>query len=248
MKKILFLILLLNSFLHAATVTVALAANVSYAINELKNAFHQSYPDRQIRIIIGGSGKLTAQIKNGAPYDIFISANMRYPQALYKEHLAITKPKIYAKGSLAILSQRVRNFSQGIFIVKRADVKRIATANPKTAPYGKATIEALKNAKLYSKIKNKLIYGESIAQTVTYTMTAADIGFIAKSALFSSKMRQFQKDKNWIEVDPKLYKPIAQGIVILKHAKTNRAAKEFYDFILSPKAKAIFKKYGYTVS
>jgi molybdate transport system substrate-binding protein len=248
MKKLFIIALLSFNLLHAQTVTIALAANVSYAMDELKSTFCKDHPDTTLRVIIGGSGKLTAQIKNGAPYDIFISANMHYPEALYKEKVAITQPKIYAQGALAILSQRDQDLTQGIAIVTNKQIRRIAMANPKTAPYGQATLEALKNAKLYSKIKSKLIYGESISQTVTYAMTAADIGFIAKSALFSSKMRQFKKDKNWIEVNPKLYTPIAQGIVILQHAKSNRAAKAFYDFILSPKAKAIFKRYGYTVS
>ena len=244
MQKI-FLLLLFGSFLYAQNITVALAANVSYAIDELKSTFHKKHPDADLRIIIGGSGKLKAQIQNGAPYDIFMSANMRYPEALYKEKIAITKPKIYAEGALAILSQKARDFSKGIAIIKDSKVRRIAIANPKTAPYGKAAMEALKNAKLYALIKTKLIYGESIAQTVTYTMTAADLGFIAKSALYSPKMKDFQKEKNWIEVDAHLYTPIAQGIVILKHAKNNRAAEAFYNFIISPEAKKIFKKYGY---
>jgi molybdate transport system substrate-binding protein len=248
MKKILLTTLLLSSFLYAKTVTIALAANVSYAMDELKSSFYKNNPDTKLRIIIGGSGKLTAQIKNGAPYDIFMSANMLYPEALYKEKIAITKPKIYAKGALAILSQKRVDFSKGIEIVNDPNIRRIAIANPKTAPYGKATVEALKNAKLYKKIKSKLIYGESIAQTVTYTMRAADLGFIAKSALFSPKMARFKAGKNYIEVDAKLYTPISQGIVILKQARKNKEAEKFYNFILSPQAKQIFKKYGYSLS
>ena len=245
MKKLFIVAFLLSSLLQAQTITVALAANVSYAMDALKSAFYKKYPDTKLRIIIGGSGKLKAQIKNGAPYDIFMSANMLYPQTLYREKIAITKPKIYAQGALAILSQKQRDFSQGIAVVNDKNIKRIAIANPKTAPYGKAAKEALQNANLYMTIKPKLIYGESIAQTVTYTMTAADIGFIAKSALYSPKMQQFQKNKNWIEIDSKLYTPISQGIVILKHGKNNQSAQAFYDFIISPDAKTIFKKYGY---
>ncbi|MEN4053527.1 MULTISPECIES: molybdate ABC transporter substrate-binding protein [Sulfurimonas] len=247
MEKLFIIALFFGSLLYAQTVTIALAANVSYAMDELQTAFYKKYPDTKLRIIIGGSGKLSAQIKNGAPYDIFMSANMRYPEALYKENIAITKPRIYAQGALAILSQKPRELTQGIKIVADTKIKRIAIANPKTAPYGKAAIQALKNAKLYQKIKPKLIFGESIAQTVTYTMTAADLGFIAKSALYSPKMKQFKKDKNWIEVDANLYTPISQGIVIIKHGSNNNAAKKFYDFILSKEAKSIFKKYGYNI-
>ena len=248
MKKLLPLLFLTLSLLHAGTINVALAANVSYAIDDLKAAFHKKYPNTRVEITLGGSGKLTAQINHGAPYDIFMSANMLYPNALYKQKLALTQPKIYAKGSLAILSLRPRDFTKGIALVVDKKIRRIAIANPKIAPYGKASIEALKNAKLYKKVKSKFIYGESIAQTVTYAVTAADIGFIAKSALYSSKMTRFKKGRNWTEVNAKLYTPIAQGIVILKRAKESTDAKHFYDFILSKEAKAIFKKYGYNVS
>ena len=247
MKLLFMSFLLLSSLLQAQTITVALAANVSYAMDELKTAFNKHYSDTKLRIIIGGSGKLKAQIQNRAPYDIFMSANMRYPEALYKTKEAITQPKIYAYGALAILSQKRRDFSKGIAIVKDPAIRHIAIANPKTAPYGKAAFEALKNAKLYEKIKNKLIFGESIAQTVSYTMTAADLGFIAKSALYSPRMKAFKEGVNFVEVDPKLYTPIAQGIVLLKHGKNNSDAKAFYHFILSDEAKLIFKRYGYSL-
>ncbi len=245
MKRVFLLLLFCSSFLYAQTLTVALAANVSYAIDELKIAFYKKYPDTKLRIIIGGSGKLKAQIQHGAPYDIFMAANMRYPEALYKQKIAITKPLVYAQGALAILSQKPRDFTQGIKIVTNAKIKRIAIANPRTAPYGKAAQEALKRAKLYKKVAPKLIFAESVAQTVTYAMTAADLGFIAKSALYSAKMQHFKKGTHWIEVDTKLYTPIDQGIVLLKHGTNNQAAKNFYNFILSKKAKSIFKKYGY---
>lgn len=245
MKKYFALLLLSFSLLHAGVVNVALAANVSYAIDELKALFAKKYPDTEVKITLGGSGKLTAQINHGAPYDIFMSANMRYPNALYKQNLALTQPKIYAKGALAILSLHPRDFTKGITLVAEKSIRRIAIANPRTAPYGKASVEALQNAKLYEKVKKKFIYAESIAQTVTYAVTAADIGFIAKSALYSPKMQHFKEGRNWITVDEKLYRPIAQGIVLLKQAKDNPDAKHFYDFILSHEAKMIFKKYGY---
>ena len=118
-------------------------------------------------------------------------------------------------------------------------------ANPKTAPYGKATEEALKNAKVYDDIKTKLIFAESASQTVSYTVTAADLGFIAKSSLYSPKMKQYKKGLNWEEVDPSLYTPIKQGIVILKKGESNVEVKAFYDFMLGDDAKEILKKFGY---
>lgn len=172
---------------------------------------------------------------------------MKYPNTLYENALVTTKPVVYAKGALALLSTRPRDFTKGIDIVKDKNIKSIAIANPNTAPYGKAAVEALKNARLYTDVKNKFIYGESVSQTVAYTVTAADLGFIAKSSLFSPKMKQYKKGINFINVNSKLYTPIAQGIVLLKHAAKNADAKAFYDFILSKRAKNVFKAYGYQV-
>ena len=243
MKKIL-LGLLLGSTLFANSINIAVAANVSYAIEELINEFNKLYPNTKVNVTLGSSGKLTAQIKNGAPYDLFMSANMKYPHALYQENIAITKPKIYAKGSLSLLSTTQRSFHKGIYLIDSMLIKKIAMANPKTAPYGKATLEALKNMNLYEKIQDKLIYGESISQTVSYALIAADVGFIAKSSLYSPTMKKYKKNVHWIDVDSKLYTPIDQGIVMLKNKK---GVEEFYNFILNSKAKTILKNYGYLI-
>ncbi len=247
LKKLFLGILLLTSSIYAGSINIAVAANVSYAINDLKKEFNKTNPNTKIRVILGSSGKLTAQIKNGAPYSIFMSANMKYPNSLYKDQTAITKPIIYAQGSLAILSSKQRDFLETLAITKNKKIKRIAIANPKTAPYGIATVEALKNANIYEEIKKKFIYGESISQTISYTMSAADLGFVAKSSLYSPKMRNYKEGINWVDVDTKLYTPINQGIVILKNAKDNKEAKAFYDFILSSKAKKIFEDFGYII-
>jgi len=240
--------LLISTFSMAGTISIAVAANVSYAIDDLKKAFNKQYPDTDVKVTLGGSGKLTAQIKNGAPYEMLMSANMKYPEALYKEKLAVTEPVVYAWGSLAILSSRKKDFSQKINIVLNKQIRTIAIANPKSAPYGKAAVEALKNAGVYEKVKHKFVNAESISQTVAYTVTAADIGFIAKSSLYSSKMAKFRRGDYFIDVDPKLYAPISQGMVILKKGEKKREVRAFYDFILGPKAKEIFKKYGYRVN
>ncbi len=244
LKKIL-LFFVLSVFVSASSIKVAVAANVSFAINDLVLAFNVKYPDVKVSVILGSSGKLNAQIKNGAPFDIFMAANMRYPQNLFDNNLAISAPRIYAQGGLAIFSIEKIDFSKGINLVKDKAILRIAIANPKIAPYGKATVEALKNAKVYTLIKSKFAYAQSISQTVQYAIAAADIGFIAKSSLYSSKMRKYKENKNWIEVKQNLYTPIKQGIIIIKQSKNIKDAKEFYNFIFSKKAKKIFRKYGY---
>ena len=161
------------------------------------------------------------------------------------EKIAITKPIIYAQGGLVILSSKEIDFKNGLNILKNEELSKIAVANPKTAPYGIATKEALEKANIYEDIKNKFVYGESISQTVVYTVTAANIGIISKSSLFDRNMSSYKENVNWIDIDSSLYTPIDQGIVMLNNAKDNKEAKAFYEFILSQNAKEIFRKYGY---
>ncbi len=245
--RIVTIILFFTTLIFAKTINIAVAANVSYAMPTLQKEFAKQHPNIKTRIILGSSGKLTAQISNGAPYDIFLSANMKYPNALYKNKIAISKPIIYAHGTLAILSPNQRSFKHGIKLLQSKLVKRIAIANPKTAPYGQATFEALKKVNIIDDIKNKIIYGESISQTVSYTMLVADVGIVAKSSLYSPKLINIHENVHWVEVDKTLYSPIKQGMVILKNAKDNSEVKAFYDFMLSQKGKNILKEFGYQI-
>jgi len=246
-KKLLIGFIFISASLLASEIKIAVAANVSYAINDLKKEFNKLYPDIKVKVTLGSSGKLTAQIKNWAPYQLFMSANMKYPNALYADNMAVTKPKVYAQGSLALLSNNKHDFSKGIKLLTNEKISKIAIANPKTAPYGKAAVEAVKNIKIYNDIKKKFVYAESISQTVSYTVTATDIGIIAKSSLYSPKMSKFKKEINWTEIDSKLYTPINQGIVILKNGEKNTDVLKFYNFVLSEKTKKIFKNFGYII-
>ena len=247
LKKLLIGYFFLATSLFAGDIKIAVAANVSYAIDDLKKEFNKLYPDTKVNVTLGSSGKLTAQIINGAPYQLFMSANMKYPKALYKNKVAITKPIVYAQGTLALLSNKSRDLSNGLELLKDKKISRIAIANPKTAPYGKAAFEAIKKANIYDEIKKKFVYGESISQTVSYTVTATDIGIIAKSSLYSPRMSRFKKGLNWVEIDSSLYTPINQGIVILKEGAKNSEVELFYNFILEKKAKKIFEDFGYIV-
>ncbi|MEO1954577.1 MAG: molybdate ABC transporter substrate-binding protein [Campylobacterales bacterium] len=244
MKKLIFIYLLLSSILYAKTINIAVSANVSYAIEDIKKEFYKLYPDIKIKVTLGGSGKLFAQIKHHAPYGLFMSANMAYPEALYKSGIAINKPKVYAQGALAYFSSKKIDFSKGIKLLEDKSIKKIAIANPKTAPYGKASVEALKNAKIYNKIKKKFVYSESISGCISYALVATDIGLVAKSSLFGKKMLRYKYGINYKEVDTKLYTAIKQGAVMLKDDKN---VKKFYNFIFSNKAKQIFKQYGYLI-
>jgi len=247
MKKFLIVLMAAGAALFAGEINIAVAANVSYAIGELKTEFAKSNPETEVKVTLGSSGKLTAQIKNGAPYGLFMAANMKYPEALYADKIAVTEPIVYAQGALAYLSVKKQDFAQGIALLSSDKVSKIAVANPKTAPYGKAAIEAMKNGGVYDQAKAKFVFAESISQTVAYAVTAADIGLIAKSSLYSDKMAQYKEGEQWAAVDPKLYTPIKQGIVLLKNSEGSSEYRAFYDFILSEKGKSILKKYGYIV-
>lgn len=248
MHKIFSTLIFLCLSLNASSINIAVASNVSYAIKELKSKFQETYPQTDVNIILGSSGKLTAQISHGAPYGLFMSANMFYPRKLYQNQLALTKPRVYAKGTLALFSTKPQNYFLGIKLLQDNSIKKIATANPKTAPYGKAAFEVLQNAKLYTQIKSKLIFGESISQTLSYVLTAADIGLVATSSLYSAKMSSYKKGTHWVEIDNSLYSPIEQGVVLLQNTKNRDDYRLFYEFLFSPDAKKIFKKYGYIIS
>lgn len=239
MKKLLF-ILLFVSVGFADEIRIAIASNVSYAIKPLINEFNKTNKTK-VKFVIGSSGKLTAQIRNKAPYDIFLSANMKYPNALYKDKLAVIKPKVYAKGSLVLFSYKNRVLKD-LNIINT--IKSITIANPKTAPYGKAAYEVLLGKNLFERNKKKFVYAENIAQTLQYVYTAVDIGFIAKASLYAEKMRKFKKNINYLEIDSSLHKPINQGAAILNKKE---ATLKFYNFLFSKEAKKVFKNYGYEV-
>ena len=228
----------------AEEITVAAAANVQYTLEELKAEFEKN-SDIKIKTIIGSSGKLTAQIENGAPFDIFLSADVEYPQTLYKENLALEAPKIYAYGRLVLWTMKDIDLSQGVQILNKNFVKKIAIANSQTAPYGREAVNAMKYYKLYNDVERKLVYAQSISQVNQFITTqAADVGFTAKSVVLANNMKDQGK---WIEVAEDAYQPIAQGVVILKNTQKNnlKNAQAFYDFLFTMKAQEIFKKYGY---
>jgi len=247
MLKVFLASVVLSASVLAGEISVAVAANLSDVIEVFKAEFAKTNPNTKVNTVLGASGKFTTQIKAGAPFDLFLSADMTFPESLYAEKLAVTKPIVYASGALAMMSTRGLDLSKGIGIITDAKVEKIALANPKTAPYGTASIEAFKNAGIYDKVESKLVFGESISQAVQFATTAADVGFVHKSAFYSESMKKYKEGKEWVNVDTKLYTPIAQGIVLLKQAENNAEAKAFYDFVLSAKAKQIFQDYGYLV-
>ena len=248
MKKITLIVLTfllvmpLDAF--ASEITVAGAANVQFTLDDLKAEFTKE-TGIGVKTIIGSSGKLTAQIENGAPFDVFLSADMKYPTKVYKDGYSSNAPKVYADGVLVLWTMKDLDLSKGINVLNDTGVGKIAIANPELAPYGREAVNALKFYKLYEPLQKELVLGESISQANQFITTqAADIGFTAKSIVVAPNMVGRGK---WVEVDPQSYKTIAQGVVVLKYGQQNHSkeAREFYDFLFSAPAQKIFKKYGY---
>ncbi|EAY27416.1 molybdate ABC transporter substrate-binding protein [Microscilla marina] len=255
MKKITFISLLWVCFTGCQTkpyegITIATAANMQFAMQALTKAFKQKFKI-DCRVVVGSSGKLTAQIKEGAPYQVLVSADMKYPQTLYKAGLS-SAPKTYAWGKLVLWTQKP-DLKLHLGTLTQQGIRHLAIANPKTAPYGAAAVAVLKQQGVYDQIKPKLVYGESIAQTNQFIISqTADVGFTAKAVVLSPRLKNKGK---WIDIAPTLYPPIAQGIaVILPKGKQHKVevqrnlenAKAFEKFLFTPAAQHILQQYGYT--
>ena len=246
------LLCLLGIFLLAScsrpneNVVVATAANVQFVMQELQKEFEKNSETR-LEIVVGSSGKLTAQIREGAPFDLFVSADTRYPQEIFANGGAEVPPKVYARGALVLWS-RDSTTTPELSMLGNPEIKKIALANPETAPYGKAAVQVLQKAGLYDQTKPKLVYGESIAQTTQYIATgAADVGFTALSMVLSPEMKG---QGRWAKLDSTTHDPIDQAAVLLRHSESSpkrQKSQEFYDFLYSEKAKGILRKYGYSV-
>jgi len=237
-----FLLMTIASF--AQQLHIAVAANAQFVAGKIKEAFKKE-TGIDAELTISSSGKLTAQIEQGAPFDVFLSADMKYQEALYSKGLTTTRPQVYAYGALVMWTLKNINLNKGLSILLDKDVNKVAMANPKLAPYGEAAIQALNKQNILQQLQSKIVYGESIAQVNQYLLSgAADVAFTAKSVVLDSALSGKGK---WMEVNSKWYNPIAQGVVVIKQNNTAQmqAANRFYQFLFDAKAKNIFKKYGY---
>lgn len=247
MKKLLLFLWLISPQLYAQTVRVAVAANAQFVMEELEAVFEKQ-TGIQLETIINSSGKITTQIQQGAPFDLFLSADMHYPDVLFKEGLTTAAPKVYAYGALVVWAIGATKPTKDLSFLTQPSIKKIALANPKLAPYGVAAQEALKHYRLFDRTQEKWVMGESISQVNQYILSqAVEVGFTAKSVVLDPSLKN---QGTWVEVDPKTHSPIAQGVVLLKKktAEPSVAARRFYDFLFSKRAHAIFRKFGYRVA
>ncbi|HST09992.1 MAG TPA: molybdate ABC transporter substrate-binding protein [Terriglobales bacterium] len=227
--------------------TVAAAADLQFAMQDITAKFQQK-TGNNVKIIYGSSGNFAQQLQNGAPFDMFFSANLDYPKQL--EAAGLTEPDTfyqYAKGKLVVW---VPNDSQvdvhsGLQSLSGPSIKKIAIANPQHAPYGKAAVSAMQKEGIYDKVKDKLILGENISQTASFVVSgSADVGILALSLALSPNM----KDKGrYAEIPGADYPPIEQACVILRSSKNMALAKSFLDFVKTDAIRELLRGYGFEV-
>lgn len=226
------------------SITIAVAANMQFAMKDLIEIFTRQTGIR-CELIISSSGKLTAQIKQGAPFDVFVSADMKYPNEIHKSDLAAGPPKVYAYGKLVLWSMK-DGFQPSLEGLAGDSIHHIAIANPKLAPYGVAAMEVLENYQLLDGVKDKLVFGESIAQTNQFVITkSAEMGFTAMSVVLSPELKGKGR---WIAIDSDSYAPIEQGVIVVNRKDGPlEEARKFYDFLSSADAQTVLKSFGYGV-
>ena len=225
-------------------VLVAAAADLRYAMDSLVAAFTRTHPGADIQVVYGSSGNFYEQIRNGAPFDLFFSADMDYPEKL-KADGKVPGPVItYGVGSLVLWSRSIDPSIQGMQTLLNSSVSKIAIANPAHAPYGKRAMESLTFYQLYDKVKDKLVMGENISQAAQFAASgSAEIGMIALSLALSPAFRQ-AGGKYWL-IPAGSHARQDQGFVLTSHAEENNDAKAFSDFVRTPVAISILDIFGF---
>ncbi|MGA3260470.1 MAG: molybdate ABC transporter substrate-binding protein [Bryobacteraceae bacterium] len=230
----------------AQKLTVAAAADLRFALDELASQFRATHPAVDLAITYGSSGNFFAQIQNGAPFDVFLSADVDYPRRLVAASLA-SKDSLFLYGAGRIVvwvpaGSPLDPAALGIHALEAASVRHIAIANPQHAPYGRAAVAALRSLGVYDRVAPKLVLGENIAQAFEFVESgAAEVGIVALSLAPAARTH----GRYW-EVPQDAYPKIEQGGVILSRAPAGPAAR-FRAFLLSEEARRILKQYGFSV-
>lgn len=225
---------------------VAAAANLKIAAEELKRGFEAERPGTEVSLTLGASGAFFAQIQNGAPFDVFLSADREYPARVIAAGLGVaTDERTYAFGKLVAWlppGSRLDLMKSGLAALADPAVKKIAIANPAVAPFGRATKWALESAGVYEAVKEKLVLGTSAAQAAQFATTgAADVAFLPLSLTYGPELAAGKS----ILVPEALYPKVEQSGIVLKSSKDPELARAFLAFVTGEKGRAILAKYGY---
>ncbi len=241
--RALFLLLFVSgTTAYAEQVQVAVAANFVPPFREIATEFEKA-TGHSIQASSGSSGRFYAQIKNGAPFDVFFSADDERPKLLEDEGLAVKGSRFtYAIGRLVLWSPDSRLVT-GEETLKTAQFKHLAIANPKTAPYGQAAKQTMMKMGVWDSVQPRIVMGENLGQTIGFIDSGnAEIGFLALSQILDPKIKG--KGSSWT-VPNEYHEPIRQDAVLLTRAQNNPGAKALMEFMHGPAATAIIKNYGY---
>ncbi|MBI4724624.1 MAG: molybdate ABC transporter substrate-binding protein [Rhodomicrobium sp.] len=244
-----FLVLWLSLFVpdvaHAEKITVAAAADLKFAMDEIVKSFKAAQPSSDIDVIYGSSGKFHTQIQQGAPYDLFFSADIGFPRELAKNGFAASEVKPYAFGRIVLWSATLDATKMTLSSLTDPSITRIAIANPAHAPYGKRAEEALRASNLWASVKPKLVFGENIAHAAQFVQTGnAQVGIIAVSLAMSPALAS---KGGYLLIPENLHEPLEQGFIITKRAGNSDLAKRFAAYAGGPEARAIMKRYGFVL-
>lgn len=236
----------LTAVAHAETTLVAVAANFSKPMAEIAEAFEKA-TGHSAKLSFGSSGKFVAQFESGAPFEVFLSADNEKPLKLEQAGLAVPGSRFtYAIGKLVLWSATPGMADEQGQVLEKGGFKHLALADPKLAPYGAAAIEVMKNKGLMEKLQPLFVQGENIAQTHQFVSTGnAELGFVALSQVTANG--KIASGSGWIVPD-NLHRPILQDAVLLKTGAENPAAPALLQFLKSPEALAIIRKYGYGIA
>ena len=227
-------------------ILIAAASDLNFAMNEICRAFEKSHPGIKVEISYGSSGNFYAQIKQGAPYDIFFSADASYPSRLEEEGFAVKgQRQLYAIGKIVlwIPKKSALNPQKGLNLVLEPELKKLAIANPRHAPYGRAAEESLRYYGLLDKVQGKLVFGENISQTAQFIQTgAADTGIIAMSLAISPSMAE--SGSYWV-IPTESYSRLEQVYTVLQRGKDKSGVKTFLEFVQGKKGGKILSDFGF---
>lgn len=233
------------SLAHAEKIVIAAAADLKFALDEIVTEFKQMHPSDTIEIVYGSSGKFFTQIQQDAPYDLYFSADIAFPEKLAKAGFAASEVKPYAWGRIVLWSASIDASKMTLPDLSSPTITRIAIANPKHAPYGKRAEEALRSAGIWDTVEPKLVYGENIAQTAQFVQTGnAQIGIIALSLAMNPEL---STQGGYYLIPDTLHEPLEQGLVITKRAADNSLAKSFVAYVDSQPARTTMMRYGFTL-
>lgn len=232
---------------NAGELKIAAAADLTFAFKDVAARF-KNQTGNSLKLTYGSSGNFFAQIQNGAPFDLFFSADVSYPQKL--EAAGLTEPGTiydYATGKLVIWVPNASklDLSRGLSVLLDPSIRKIAVANPQHAPYGAAAVAALRHDGIYDKVKDKLVLGENISQTAQFVQSGnADVGLLALSLALAPAMKT---SGHYVEVPASDYPPLIQAGVILKSSGNKELANQFLKFLKEPGTVALMEQYGFAV-